>query len=378
MATPGSVKWWGWKTNTGLHLSHYELNMTMAEIEKWVADDIKSALSRDVVLKFAAFNHMKSYVGNNELRNQLRLILRHTMAGHNWGYELHNHAGLHMPLEQDGTGYYPGRILIEPGAVTPNVVMPGMVEYLATGYTDYQEGSWVLGGKRYYIKTEPMLFDGGSYYCLSGLIIPLCVIMSSDGYVRQLNFIALANALGLSSADVSDVIPTPWGKDFKPNFQRDLLGVLGDDDNNDNGDNEMRYYPRLTPGTVGAYRMEKEGVADILSDMWETDILESLRQGFIGDASNAVLGLNWFYGLRSLISVGEQRQVKMGNVVFHDSSPFAVVKDEFVDFSFGSITVPRYHGTYLDYTSVEYKMYLPFIGMIDLNPQDVVGQEVGS
>lgn len=366
------VEHWGWNTDTGHQLSFYKLDCNSETL-----DGLMLAYN-STILKLAAHS-FGEYLDDLNLRDQFRNILKRVQQGGNWANELHNKAGDHKLIWPDGKTFDDGVLTITPASVVNFKEAGGVTSYAETGeFKDYQPGTWVNSlGTGYILRNDPPLYDGGSYFPGASLSAPMCIVMTTDGYAREITFEISGNALGLAVADVGLVTPTPWGKDFKPTFKASLIEVLGDDFGDGNGDDkDMRYYPRLSPGTIGAYRMEKEGVADIERDMWETDVLEALRQGIVGDASNAILGLHWFYGIRSIVSVGKQHQVRVGNVTFTDSAPFAIVKDEFVDFGFGSVTIPRFHGTYLDYTAVDYKMYLPFVGMIDLNPQDVVGQTI--
>lgn len=51
------------------------------------------------------------------------------------------------------------------------------------------------------------------------------------------------------------------------------------------------------------------------------------------------------------------------------------VSDEYVDFDFGSITIPLYYKNYIDYMT-EIQLFLPFYGFVSLRPEEIIGGEI--
>lgn len=146
------------------------------------------------------------------------------------------------------------------------------------------------------------------------------------------------------------------------------------------GETMSRFQPRIKSGSIGAYLISGVNV-DILeqftTDLWETNLVESIKTAFIGDGRNALLGLRYFHGLaysEDLVVPDSFWFIKLGNVTFDVSSLRS--DSEYCSFNFGELVVPRSYGDYRDYTEVQYRAHLPFIGIVDLDPQEVVGKSV--
>ena len=77
-------------------------------------------------------------------------------------------------------------------------------------------------------------------------------------------------------------------------------------------------------------------------------------------------------------SVGSSTAIKLGhwdctvaNLGFDASG--APLTKQFVKESFGTLTVNENWGSFLDYTNTKVELYLPFIGVVDLDPNEVIG-----
>ena len=53
-----------------------------------------------------------------------------------------------------------------------------------------------------------------------------------------------------------------------------------------------------------------------------------------------------------------------------------LVTDPYVDFDCGSITIPEYWANFLDYTGTKVKLFLPYIGYVDIQPEYVISGEL--
>lgn len=140
-----------------------------------------------------------------------------------------------------------------------------------------------------------------------------------------------------------------------------------------------RFNPRLKTSSVGVYLLTASDVHAVVNDLWETSILEGLRNQFVGDGADTILGLSWLYGIRKNMneSVRTARPA-FGNIVAGNSPAVPIALNEFTFWDAGSVSVRPYYGDYRDFDSEfsRYVITLPFIGDIELNPSDVVGREV--
>lgn len=154
-------------------------------------------------------------------------------------------------------------------------------------------------------------------------------------------------------------------------------GSGGDGELNPGGSNILsRFTPRISTGNVGAYKLNIAGVNSFLSELWNTDLVDQIRTSFIGDGSNALLGLKWYYGIGYSVPTASSSPINLGNVKFTDVGSFPVVSREFTTFSAGTVTVPSTYGDYRDWTLRTFKAYIPFCGLIDLTADQVVGKQL--
>ena len=137
-----------------------------------------------------------------------------------------------------------------------------------------------------------------------------------------------------------------------------------------------RFTPRIATGNVGAYKLNIAGVNSFLSELWNTNLVDQIRTSFIGDGSNALLGLKWYYGVGYSVSTASSSPINLGNVRFENVGSFPVVSREFTTFNAGTVTVPSTYNDYRDWTLRTFKAYIPFCGLIDLTADQVVGKQL--
>lgn len=140
-----------------------------------------------------------------------------------------------------------------------------------------------------------------------------------------------------------------------------------------------RFNPRLKTSSVGVYLLTASDVNDVVNDLWDTTILEGLRNQFVGDGADTILGLSWLYGLRDNMNESARTaRPTFGNIVAGNSPAVPIALNEFTFWDAGSVSVRPYYGDYRDFDPEfsRYVITLPFIGDIELDPSDVVGREV--
>lgn len=101
--------------------------------------------------------------------------------------------------------------------------------------------------------------------------------------------------------------------------------------------------------------------------LWSTNFLENVKK-LMSDPMQAVIGLKSVF-MRP--KRGESTTIKVG---FSDSGVSSVtVPDQYNNLNCGSVDVPEYFGNVLDYAPyTKISLYLPFIGIVQLNPADVL------
>ena len=206
----------------------------------------------------------------------------------------------------------------------------------------------------------------------SGTFMGSTYAVSSDNLLVRLDFQANFNAFGWQSWYVGN--SNGSASNFPTNIA-DMLSTLVETSDDTGGDPVARFNPRTATSTIGCYVMNKAQLREFLNELWTTDLIDSIRNSFIGDGSNALLGVRWFYGIRDLIPYTTTGgHISLGNVAFTDIPTQSVAAKEFVEYDAGSVVVPQFYGDYRDWSITTYQVYLPFIGIVDLAPQDVVGK----
>lgn len=127
-------------------------------------------------------------------------------------------------------------------------------------------------------------------------------------------------------------------------------------------------------GLLHVYNPTNEQINSFGSWLWTTfsgDLIDTLAKIF-NNPMDAVIGLHEIY---ITPTTANTTTIKAG---FLDSGvPSKLVGDRYTEINCGSITVPEYWGNYLDYSPyTKTYCYLPFIGIVELSTDDIVGHGV--
>lgn len=134
-----------------------------------------------------------------------------------------------------------------------------------------------------------------------------------------------------------------------------------------------RYQPRTTTESISCYVMSRPMVKNFIDNLYSKDIYDKVQQMLYGDGANNLLSLKWFYGVRPSITTARSSKITLGNVVV-DKVSAPVYNGDFVQVYMGYTKVDREYEDYRDYTNVRYQAYIPMVGVIDLDPAQVVGK----
>ena len=127
-------------------------------------------------------------------------------------------------------------------------------------------------------------------------------------------------------------------------------------------------------GLLHVYNPTSEQVNEFGAWLWTTfsgDLIDTLAKLF-NNPMDAVIGLHELY---CTPSTGSSTTIKAG---FLDSGVTSrLVSQRYTEINCGAITVPEYWGNYLDYAPyTKVYCYLPFIGIVELNTDDIMGHGV--
>lgn len=135
-----------------------------------------------------------------------------------------------------------------------------------------------------------------------------------------------------------------------------------------------RFQPRTSTDAVSCYVMSRQSVKDFVNKLYTKDIYDKVKSMLYGDGAGNILSLKWFYGIRPAISTPQTRRITLGNYVFDISVP--VFAGDFTQVYMGSALVGKVFSDYRDYTNVRIRVFVPMVGMIDLDPSMVMGKTV--
>ncbi len=136
-----------------------------------------------------------------------------------------------------------------------------------------------------------------------------------------------------------------------------------------------RYQPRTATDAISCYVMNKTSVKMFIEQLYSTDIYDKIQKMLYGDGANNLLSLKWFYGVRPSVATSRYSKITLGNVVV-DKVSTGVFNGDFVQVYLGYVNVKREYNDYRDYTNVRYQVYIPMVGIVDLDPAHVVGKDL--
>lgn len=355
---------YGIKTTLGGLLPYARIPYTVAQVQAQMGAGKGGLFNFD--------NPVSWTLISGQMLHDFRAVWKEGCSGGNAGGYLGTIAGVHRLKRNDGSTDSM-TITISPGSINYVEDDSGYFTLRQTGtFTDNVSGQWTWGSSNYPVGIAPIPGVGTKVTALDTPAEPLMHVLTADRKLMEVGFVISINVYGWVFLQLDVFNTTPLGNvDPEAVYETQFIKTIEDE----GAEAVARYNPRIGTSTVGAYKLDKTGVREFLTDLWTTSAIESIRSQFIGDGSNAILGLQWFYGLSDKITTAAtQSKINVGNVSFDAIASFPVVTSEFVEYDFGSLVVPRLHGDYLDYTAVSYRAYLPFVGMIDLDARDIVGK----
>lgn len=276
-----------------------------------------------------------------------------------------------------------------------SLILNGPFIYHSTGM-GYTEHGWKLldangnnlitgaavGTTGIYYPNETVIST--NQYLVVGLVdsnnhISFGVLFGTYQYSSYTPYLRSDATIGIASGvnPVTDIYPLfedgDWSDDPTPPSPSEEGGF--------NLDN--RFSPGIATNAIGLYPLTQTQVVDCFDNFWNTTLCETIRNalGIVDTTNELILGLKWFYGIKSDISqVSSNCYVTIANQKFDGDGCKAVstkpCAKEFCTHDCGTINVPAHFNNYLDFMS-KYELYVPFYGYVELNPSDVVGGTVG-
>lgn len=167
-----------------------------------------------------------------------------------------------------------------------------------------------------------------------------------------------------------DTAPDPVPDDEPlPNFPE----TPPSDDQDETDDTpDIPAMPGMTAsGMCSVYNPTKEQLKNFSAWLWSLDPLENLKK-ILSNPVDAIIGLHIMYATPVVTTAS--------NIIcgYLDSGVAApVVTEQFIEIDCGYVDVPEYYGNAIDYEPYTHvNCYLPFVGIVSLKPNDVIGKRV--
>lgn len=156
-----------------------------------------------------------------------------------------------------------------------------------------------------------------------------------------------------------------------------------------------RFSPRVAQQGLGAYAISKQDMTDFMNDLWDPAncLYFTVGANALGSPLEYLMTCRCYHGLKDDVAISQSTStINLGPYNFGGNwnanglahrEDFNVVASEFLMHDFGYIDIPtelasRIRGDYLDYAPfVKYQLYLPYVGYIDLNPNDIIDGKLG-
>lgn len=135
---------------------------------------------------------------------------------------------------------------------------------------------------------------------------------------------------------------------------------------------EVSYPNVMGAGLISAYQPTQTQLDELAGKLWSPDFWDSLKQMFTSPL-DSIIGLNIVP-----VSAGgfAPFEIKLGGYATGVSAP--KIHTMIRKINCGTIPISRYYGNYLDYSPyTKLKLYLPYIGEIDIDPDEAMQRILG-
>ena len=124
-------------------------------------------------------------------------------------------------------------------------------------------------------------------------------------------------------------------------------------------------------GIYSVYNPSRTALRQLGAKLWDPNVWDIIKQYFT-TPMEALLSLSI---IPVTPSTSSAEAIVIGNYNSHVGAP--VVNSDYVTFNCGSVYIPRFFGSYLDYDPyTTYKLYLPYIGEVDLNADEITAETI--
>lgn len=298
-------------------------------------------------------------------------------------YDVYHLASSVLFYDKDGNMLYENALLsADTPYVLTDIIPPFSNWWFIPGLTSYETNHPTQTGE------EAAFFAFGAFYCQNGSKLipsPINKVEKEPVYRQTWNRYLWWTAYNdatydqfkdrlIEAGDGSDPTEKDDGSGgYDPSKPSEPGG--GDKPTYGPGDGDPIPFPTLptvsalSTGLLSAYKMDSTKLAQLAAELWSTDFFDSISK-ILNDPFDAIIGLS----IIPYDVTGVNNLIKIGN---YETEVYAdKVSAQFIKVSGGSFTVPLTWGNFLDYTHTTLSLYLPFVGIKRIDPDDVLDKLV--
>lgn len=125
----------------------------------------------------------------------------------------------------------------------------------------------------------------------------------------------------------------------------------------------------FTTGLITAYNPTAAELSALANELWSSSFVNTIEK-VLNDPFDGIIGLMMY---PFAITQSTSLPIKIGNYTAQNASAHKVLV-QYVSIEGGSFQVPLAWYNFLDFTQTKLSLYVPFVGMVPINPDDAMGK----
>lgn len=121
-------------------------------------------------------------------------------------------------------------------------------------------------------------------------------------------------------------------------------------------------------GLVSAYNPESADLTGLANELWSNNFVNTIEK-VLNDPFDGLIGLSMY---PFDIPTNPATAIKIGNYTAQQTAKKVVT--QYIKVTGGSLEVPLAWFNFLDFTQTKVSVFIPFVGIVSLNPDDVMGK----
>ena len=128
----------------------------------------------------------------------------------------------------------------------------------------------------------------------------------------------------------------------------------------------------IDTGLITLYNPTKLQLMSLANELWSNNFFDSISK-ILNDPFDALIGLSMLPF--AVTTASTATAIKIGNYICENATA-KKVSGQYVAISGGSFTLPLCWYNFLDFTATKVSLFLPFVGIVSVNIDDVMGRTI--